>query len=126
MLLISTGEELSKESLQSDTSCSVVLKKVFVSKESPTVDWLISHLLLLLVAGVGVLHSDLPLVRYLYRRKEIITTQLRKRRRKPKIIRDFGHSISDDCLSRDVSSCHVLVDRKNKEKNSKSLFYGFY
>ena len=56
LLLISTGEELSKESFPSDTSCSVVLKKVFVSKESLTADWLIFYLLLLLVAGVGVLH----------------------------------------------------------------------
>ena len=75
LLLISTGEELSKESFPSDTSCSVVLKKVFVSKESLTADWLISHLLLLLVAGVGVLHSALPLVRYLNTRKDIITHQ---------------------------------------------------
>jgi len=29
-------------------------------------------------------------------------------------------------LGRGVSSCHILVDRKNKPKNSKSLFYSFY
>ena len=101
LLLISTGEELSKESFPSDTSCSVVLKKVFVSKESLTADWLIFHLLLLLVAGVGVLHSALPLVRYLNIRKDMITPQLRKRRRNPEIIRAFGQSmyVPTFCLS---------------------------
>ena len=101
LLLISTGEELSNESFPSDTSCSVVLKKVFVSKESLTADWLIFHLLLLLVAGVGVLHWALHLVRYLNTRKDMITPQLRKRRRNPEIIRAFGQSISAStfCLS---------------------------
>ena len=93
-LVISTGEELSKESCPSDPSCSVVLKKVFVSKESPTPDWLISHLLLLLVAGVGILHSALPLVRYLYIKNMMMKHQLRKRRRNPKIARAFGQSMS--------------------------------
>ena len=38
----------------------------------------------------------------------------------------FSTFLTFNSLSRGVSSCHVLADRKNKQKNSKSLFYIFY